>query len=198
MKKILSLFACFLLTLSSYTLTIYAKESGHEEFDTSVVMVMIKKEYSGKGRIYYPSEFSDEFVEEVQFVACTEENNSLFPIPGLDVLALVLKEPSEENVLRLIEILKDNPLVEDVKRNGNSDIVYPALTVAGDADCNGKITAADARIILRISVGLEDEAGRQNQFDTDYDGKVTAADARYILRVSVNLEEPKYYITDAV
>lgn len=59
--------------------------------------------------------------------------------------------------------------------------------VPGDVDGDGKVTAADARDILRSSVGLEkvsSEAG-----DIDGDGKVTAADAREALRMSVGLEE---------
>lgn len=55
--------------------------------------------------------------------------------------------------------------------------------VPGDADGDGKITAADARQILRASVGLENipvEVG-----DINGDGKITASDAREALKKSV-------------
>lgn len=59
----------------------------------------------------------------------------------------------------------------------------------GDVDLDGVVTAADARIVLRISVGLEAQtADILKHGDTDNDGALTAADARIILRASVGLE----------
>ena len=63
----------------------------------------------------------------------------------------------------------------------------------GDVDGNGQITAADARLALRRSVGLETYAENSPEYsacDVDFDGAVTAADARLILRGSVGLEDP--------
>lgn len=62
----------------------------------------------------------------------------------------------------------------------------------GDVDDDGEITAADARLALRMSVGLEEVIRRA---DIDVDGSVSAADARQLLRISVGLErfEEKYY-----
>ena len=59
----------------------------------------------------------------------------------------------------------------------------------GDLDGNGTITAADARIALRASVGLENLSNEKIACaDVDKNGKITAADARMILRASVGLE----------
>lgn len=64
------------------------------------------------------------------------------------------------------------------------------VKLTGDVNADGSITAADARIVLRASVGLEKitpfllEKG-----DIDKSGKLTAADARTILRASVGLEK---------
>lgn len=59
----------------------------------------------------------------------------------------------------------------------------------GDVDGDGSITAADARLALRASVGLETLTEAQKAAaDVDHDGSVTAADARLILRASVGLE----------
>lgn len=63
-----------------------------------------------------------------------------------------------------------------------------------DVDGDGKISASDARLALRRSVGLEKFAEGSREFlaaDADKDKKVTAADARLILRASVGLEDPK-------
>lgn len=64
----------------------------------------------------------------------------------------------------------------------------------GDVDGNGKITAADARLALRASVGLENlNPTKKATADIDGNGTVTAADARLILRASVGLEDLKKY-----
>ena len=59
----------------------------------------------------------------------------------------------------------------------------------GDADGDGRITAADARTILRAASGVETLAG-QSKENADYnnDGEITAADARSVLRESAGLE----------
>lgn len=62
----------------------------------------------------------------------------------------------------------------------------------GDVDDDGKVSAADARLALRASVGLEKYEGKSQPFlsaDVDHDGKLSSADARIILRVSVGLED---------
>ncbi len=59
----------------------------------------------------------------------------------------------------------------------------------GDANGDGKWTAADARFTLRCSVELETPSEEQlKALDIDKNGKLTAADARRILRASVELE----------
>lgn len=61
--------------------------------------------------------------------------------------------------------------------------------ILGDVDVSGAITAADARLVLRASVGLETlTSDFLTRGDTDKDGKLSASDARTILRVSVGLE----------
>lgn len=59
----------------------------------------------------------------------------------------------------------------------------------GDIDGNGKITAADARLALRIAAGLETVSPQVYVLaDINRDGRVTAADARTILRTAAGLE----------
>ena len=60
---------------------------------------------------------------------------------------------------------------------------------AGDVDGDGEVSAADARLALRISVGLTTIPAEWTVYaDADGDGEVTSADARLILRYSVSLE----------
>ncbi len=61
----------------------------------------------------------------------------------------------------------------------------------GDVDCNGLITAADARIALRKSVGLEKELNKLQigLCDIDENGIVTSSDARSILLMSIGVHK---------
>ena len=66
----------------------------------------------------------------------------------------------------------------------------PATYILGDVDMNGEVKAADARLALRASVGLEPDltASQLKAADADKNGEIKAADARLILRASVGLE----------
>lgn len=58
----------------------------------------------------------------------------------------------------------------------------------GDVNCDGKITTADASLLLRAVVGLETLRSRQAlNADTNCDGALTAEDAVLILRYVVGL-----------
>ncbi len=66
--------------------------------------------------------------------------------------------------------------------------VSGADAVYGDADGNSDVTAADARLVLRMAVSLDPLPDDIRYVDVDADGGVTAADARLVLRKAVNLE----------
>ncbi|MCR5040693.1 MAG: hypothetical protein K6C36_01190 [Clostridia bacterium] len=66
---------------------------------------------------------------------------------------------------------------------------FAADGVYGDADGNGTVEAADARLALRISVGLEVKPEDITLIDVDGEGDVTPADARLILRFCVGLDD---------
>ncbi len=60
----------------------------------------------------------------------------------------------------------------------------------GDVDGSWDLTAADARLALRASVGLENYASGTREFraaDVNKDGTITAEDARLLLRAAVGL-----------
>ncbi len=62
----------------------------------------------------------------------------------------------------------------------------------GDVDIDGTVSAADARIVLRASVGLEEiTTDILERGDIDDSGNLSAADARLVLRASVGLETLK-------
>lgn len=60
----------------------------------------------------------------------------------------------------------------------------------GDADMDGKVTTEDARLILRLAMGLDDGLDAAQRKKADFDGKdgVTTEDARYTLRVSMGMD----------
>lgn len=65
------------------------------------------------------------------------------------------------------------------------------VPIAGDVNLDGTISAADARLALRISAKLDLITGQAyTNADVDYDGKVKASDARKILRYAAQLESP--------
>lgn len=64
------------------------------------------------------------------------------------------------------------------------------LYEVGDADANGKVDAADARIILRFAAKLDNYKGTLiNVLDLNDDEKVDAADARIVLRCAARLDK---------
>lgn len=73
-------------------------------------------------------------------------------------------------------------------------IIISPIFSKGDVNGDGKVTAGDARSVLRVSVGFSSLSGMTFfAGDTDRNDKITANDARLILRASVGLEN--LYIT---
>lgn len=62
-------------------------------------------------------------------------------------------------------------------------------TTMGDIDGDNVVSAADARFVLRASVGLDELSEDQMIYaNMDYDSSISSSDARLILRTSVGLE----------
>jgi len=70
-----------------------------------------------------------------------------------------------------------------------SDLIF------GDVDNDEKITVSDARLALRIAIGLEPSYTVNSvgyiKANVDGDDKVTVGDARLILRVAIKLDKPE-------
>lgn len=76
------------------------------------------------------------------------------------------------------------------KKITQKTIKIPARWAVGDANGDGKVTAADARKILRTSAKLEKTtAAERMHSDVDGDGKITSKDARTTLKKSAKLED---------
>ena len=77
------------------------------------------------------------------------------------------------------EILIEDTIIDKIE----------SITYLGDVDGNGRITASDARIILRASAKLDVLDVRKFLVaDVNSDSRITASDARTVLRMSARLE----------
>lgn len=113
-------------------------------------------------------------------------------------------------------IAPDKSTADAISKNENVKGVYDAFcheytNVAWEVDYEPhkeKITAADARKVLRVSAGLEKPVANQKAFycffDFNSNNKIDAADARLVLRCAAGLETPRsfesacisYWLTD--
>lgn len=84
--------------------------------------------------------------------------------------------------------------VKSIAANTDSDVTLYAKWykyIWADADMDGLVSAADARLTLRAAIGLDSLPGDIIPWcilSKDASGKLTAADARLILRLAVKLE----------
>ena len=120
-----------------------------------------------------------------------------------DTDVLYLFEPvTVDKIFNMLSVSADGGEIKYVSRYGE-DNKYPVtndmfvlefagkicdvlhIRVIGDANNDGTVTAADARLILRQSAKLDTDS---QVCDVTNDGKTTAADARMILRVSAQLD----------
>ncbi len=85
------------------------------------------------------------------------------------------------------------PIGGGIKIVSDDNSFEKTVIAAGDADEDGKLSAADARLALRASVNLENLSETQKAAANidNSDKNISAADARIILRASVGLENMK-------
>lgn len=78
---------------------------------------------------------------------------------------------------------------DDEEDDEESDHPDELVIGMGDVDGDGRVTASDARLILRAAAQLVTLTMEQEALaDVDNDGEVTALDARIVLRVAAELE----------
>lgn len=75
------------------------------------------------------------------------------------------------------------------------------VVLLNDVNCDGRVSAADARLALRAAAGLESLSSSQTRAaDANADGRLAAFDARTILRIAAGLQlmtaeqESSYYL----
>lgn len=68
----------------------------------------------------------------------------------------------------------------------NMGLEFVPPVIKGDSDGDGRVTAEDARAILRAAAGLGE--ADPERADLDGDGRITAADARSALRIATGQE----------
>lgn len=152
---------------------------------------------------YYTCKFCDKHFSDKE---CTKEfsvisenlgafisDNLLFSESGITARILLSRLTSDT----VITDINGKAVSLDTKLATGMKIKLPdgkilTVVINGDIDKNGDITAADARLALRISVNLEKFTATSPEYKaSDVDGKsgTAASDARLILRNSVSLEK---------
>lgn len=119
---------------------------------------------------------------------CTEDGNTAYYY--CDICKSAFSDKDGKNALK-----NDSWII----KSGGHTKVNGVCTVCGegeltfkygDVDMDNSISSADARLVLRNSVGLEafDEM-QEILADVDFDNSISSADARLVLRNSVGLEK---------
>lgn len=90
----------------------------------------------------------------------------------------------------IAESMTNEAVSEEVSTDDSDVVIEFDETKYGDVNNDGKINAADARLLLRCSAELEDITVYILTYgDYNSDGEITAADARTALRISASVEK---------
>ena len=162
--------------------------------------------HNGVWEIVKPAAIGVEGLKELVCTVCSAVLDSEV-IPALeDVSEEASEDVSEEATTDVVvdetttEAVVDETTTADVvvDETTTADVVVDETTTdvvikirLGDVNLNGKITAADARLALRISAKLEPTATAEMLYAAEVtgDGVIEAKDARRILRVSAKLDK---------
>lgn len=121
-----------------------------------------------------------------------QEIAQLSHIPG--EWEVVAKSTIEEDGLKVKYCTVCNTEIERELIAAGTNADGKILSYLGDVNVDKKLTAADARAILRYSANLEKlKDSVIHLADVNGDGQISAADARLALRMSANLEPLFYY-----
>ncbi len=196
-RTVFSLFLA-LIVLVCAAPRVYAEDPVYEP---GVLYVAVDPVLWEKGKYFSEKDFPFEEVNVATAVNIMDlDNGSGDKISGMFV-AVWLKDPSEENIASLTDKLMKLDFVREVFRRPYVTVEQPYYqtgylpepvddTPIGDADADNVVTVADARLILRAAVGLEQkDYSRLTIFDVDNDGDVGAADARLALRMAIGMND---------
>lgn len=148
---------------------------------------------------------------ELDFTLALDEKTGIV-LRGLLNLTFILGEPIDLSALEVYYVFRSGAEQKaesftrskiDMRKTGTQTVLvtcdnfYASFPVnitpyyrRGDVTGDGVLSAMDARLALRGSVGLTHLTGKPfTAADADKNGKLTAADARLILRAAVGLED---------
>ena len=106
--------------------------------------------------------------------------------------------PNSPNAITAEEL--KSMLDGDISLTDENNAIFTSMTVKfgeneytviikGDTNSDGKISAADARTVLRIAARLETPSDNvRESADIDSDGSITSRDARSVLRFAARLQ----------
>ena len=145
----------------------------------------------GSGTSYAPGDVYTEDRDLLLYAQWAVPDAVELPDPGeyrgYNFLGWYTETPDGESV----EVTSETLLTEDI-------ILYARWSAhpMGDVNLNGKLSAADARLVLRAAVHLEAFTPQQERLaDMDADNLITPADARAVLRAAVGLD-PVWILED--
>lgn len=157
------------------------------KFKTAVVsddIVTIKSVSGSENKAFFKARFNREYLNtEYQDKYCNG-NFSFLPVKAgkIDLTVTAYGIDLEGNKVELD--VEFNDVITEIKAKYDASECQQ-----GDVNCDGEITAADARLALRIAATLFIPIeGIEKLADIDVSGKVTASDARTILRMAAGLE----------
>ncbi len=165
---------------TSFEITVEEEPDPTDPVSLTITEPPVKRDYT---------RFSDEELDLTGMVlVATLANGEKVNVDLNDITVSGFDLTSDEDI-QFVTIRYENittPLIISIQ--ANEELLF------GDADLDGKLTSGDARLALRIAVGLdyadtlgESAALKLDLADYDRDGTVTSSDARSILRISVGL-----------
>ena len=74
--------------------------------------------------------------------------------------------------------------------NNNPEDPFEANFKAGDADCSKKVDLTDAKLVLKLALGIKVDVTKQGEKNADYDknGKIDLNDAKYTLKDALGIK----------
>lgn len=207
MKKTLSVLLAFSLLFIFMTPVFSA-----ENKDTYYIIMYTKPSYKytpyeklfrDHREFLNPENYGIPGIKSISVIAAYRNDNPRTSPPFYVLSIEIYAENSAEASLRAFSIFSkglssdvravDEKGYKDFFKNYIPEMTIPeahySFYISGNIMCSNEVTAASARAVLRISVGLENK----DDFpwllgDINEDGKLTASDARAILRISAGLE----------
>ena len=115
----------------------------------------------------------------------------MLPTGTFDIQYCKVYYIADDGTFTLLESTREmNVLLINTEKTGLFAVVEDKTYCKGDVNGDGLVTAADARLTLRNSAGIQELFDKAlTAADFNGDSTVTAADARLILRYSAKLDQ---------